>query len=308
VKIENGVCIGRAGYFFLVDGAHNVLEYISGAKKISPEKVDIFKSNIKSRLDFFANKKIKYLHVISPDKQSVLTKYFPSSNSLVVGKIFTEDSCQNHILFPLDDLRALSKKYQVFQRADSHQTSIGDILVASLVLRALLNINVDQIVDDYLKNPPLMLRRAGDLGSKLNPMHYSEEPFYHDPPNSKCTWYTNSVALNGANNGIIDIRFNSEPIIQGRVLMIGDSFGRGIAKYLQLFFSEILFFRSQKMHYELVEDFSPDFVITQNVERYLPSSILDDNLSRFFDYPSLISASYQPSEKFKEALLGVTRG
>src|SRR5262249_32802344 len=111
--------------------------------------------------------------------------------------------------------------------------------------------------------------------------------------------------VSGGNNGIIDIIFRNEPYYQKRLLVFGDSFGRGLAAVLSHFFSETIFLRTPFFHREIFEQIGPDYVITQNVERYLSFCQADDMRPSFFMYPYLGKGVYAPTREFCEAFSAV---
>ena len=68
--LENGVLVGYEGYLFLAGGAHRILEVISGQKHIEAESLHNFRANILARRDLAADR--KFIHIVFPDKQSVV--------------------------------------------------------------------------------------------------------------------------------------------------------------------------------------------------------------------------------------------
>lgn len=302
MKIENDVIVGRDGYLFLAGGGHKVYEYISGKLEVPKESIEIFKSNILSRASFCSKNNIKYLHTIAPDKHSVLSRYFPNRNVRSIGRSFLDAADLDNLVFMPDvELKILAKKHQIFRRTDTHLSALGDLFYASMLVKRLTGLSQDDLVEDFLKSSaPQINKASGDLGSKLNPEIFSNEISFSDPPVKHGRWMHNN--LTGGNNGIIDLRFNDQPPIIKRVIIFGDSFGRAFSKWLQLFFSEIFFFRTSNFHPEIVEKLNPQIIITQNVERYLPSVISDLDACCFFDYPNLTREPNGPPEDFQNAL------
>jgi len=82
--LENGVLVGYEGYLFLAGGAHRILEVISGQKQIEAESLRNFRANILSRKDLAADR--KFLHIVFPDKQSVVREHFPYSQPAFIGR------------------------------------------------------------------------------------------------------------------------------------------------------------------------------------------------------------------------------
>jgi hypothetical protein len=116
----------------------------------------------------------------------------------------------------------------------------------------------------------------------------------------------------GGNNGIIDLYFNLEHIKRsesrpglGRVLVIGDSYGRDIARTLSLMSSEVLFIRTPYMHIEVVDAMKPDLVISENAERYLSAVRSDEDRPVFLLFPFMKDNNYTMATEMAEALSAV---
>jgi len=92
------------------------------------------------------------------------------------------------------------------------------------------------------------------------------------------------------------------------ILIFGDSFGREYTRFLGWYFRQSVFLRTPFFHEELIEQIKPDYVLTQNVERYLDFCQPDEVRPSFFMYPHLAGNPYRPAPEFAEAFSAVLSG
>ncbi len=299
--IENEVLFGHDGYLFLAGGAHKVLENVSGdITKLNPG-LNAVMENCRLRQNWASNANAKFLHVIMPDKQSVVPDLWPFPNplSLADAVLGRSGEMKNYIYVPTDDIRAVGPR--ALSRVDTHLTGYGSLIVASGIVRRLESPETVMKLGNLDALEFAVLTTAGDLGSKLTPEQVeSQERVLQGFPT---IWLHNE--LSGGNNGIIDIRINRHAVVDKRCMIFGDSFGRDLAIYLSLWFKEVLFLRTPYFHPELADQMRPDHVITETVERYIPSGSRDEDRPPFLLFPHLSQLDYKPSLEFTQALAGI---
>jgi hypothetical protein len=299
-KIVNDVLYGRREHLFLAQGAHQVLDRVTGAVPVTKDAYRIFSENIRKRRELCTNLNCNYLHVIFPDKQTILRDEFPFEDAISMSRSFEAEigTVNDSILYAHN---TLSNYSEIFKRADTHLTDKGTIVATCHLIEQLLGQNIQELLADLLKDIKQAKKWSGDLGSKLNPEIAFDEYFYSGA--QKRVWFHNSIS--GANNGIVDIYVATDPKFMKRVVFFGDSFGRDVCRFLGLLFKEVVFLRTPFLHDEIVHMINPDIVITENVERYLHKSRSDDTRECFFMYPHLRDFAYQPGSKFAEAFSAV---
>ncbi|AMJ99763.1 hypothetical protein AVL55_17345 [Alteromonas macleodii] len=272
---NNIVYEGKDGFLFLAGGAHTPFAYSFGRKAISPESLSAFVNNIKWRTSYTSKRNIPYLHLIAPDKQSVLedkitlNSGYKEHNGDKVLSVLQPDF-SDCVIYPAQLLRATKKS---FYKTDTHCTPYGSIAMCEYILLQILNDEEFESSKKKLNH----LRESltfqneflGDLGTKLK--NTDKELRYALENERSIKFFTNDDKT--GNTGICDIYINlaPTPIINKRLLIFGDSFGRDIAHILSRLFQEVLFCRTEFFHPEVIELFRPDFIISQNVERYLAS-------------------------------------
>jgi hypothetical protein len=289
LTIYNGVITGNDGYLFLAGGAHNPLKFINSKDQIKKRSVNHFVANIKSRAVKAERRGINYLHVICPDKHFACRKYFPTTINRSLFEAYVEhmpsDFDFSNIVYPLQELE--ESCVSIAYKTDTHYTPHGTAVATN---QLLLKFQIDEKFRLHSSDLNTSFSRddfSGDLGSKLIPKVYEKREILL--PNSNSRKFSNS--LGSGNNGIIDFYINDHAPIAAKILIFGDSFGRSIATCLTNIFSNVLFLRSPFVHIEIIDSYKPQYMITQNVERYLSHVTLDREAPPFFLYPFLKGVS-----------------
>lgn len=263
---------GTDGYLFLSGGAHTPFEFSFSNKKLDKKILSTFINNIKWREQFCKKRTIPYCHIITPDKQSVLTSYTGFDLSDHLGSRVIESippSLSSVVSYPRAELASIDELYY---KVDSHCTPIGYIKLTELALKKLqCSVDFDSIIKKLAQLRENIVKGEefdGDLGSKL-PSKPKETKLIQKP-NPMIKFFTNDDST--GNTGICDLYFNFSEVKQNkRLLIFGDSFGRGMSKVLSHLFSEVIFCRTEHFHPEMVNMFKPDLIISQNAERYIAS-------------------------------------
>jgi hypothetical protein len=301
--IQNDVLLTASNIAFLIGGNHSVLDFITGKKKPTPASLLNFRNNIASRAHIAKLCQCKYLHVIFPDKQSVLTDEFPIKKTVRLGDIYTRlihgSPLENLVSFPAPYLKANLKK-NPYQKLDTHLSDCGALLVLRDILRKL-----DEPATDALDELETLITQSkishGDLGGKLTPKLVQESI------NLKTNWNYRHFSSNGSfNNGQIDIYFSPDAPIKKKILIFGDSFYRLMLTHFSKVFSEIVFLRTPYLHVEMVQLVKPDIILTGNSERYLADVSPDSNAPAFQMYSYTHNSATKPSATFISAFRAVT--
>ena len=295
--IENGVLIGRQSHLFLVGGTRAILDYSSGERRVHNHSYLNFNSNLGMRAHCSTARGARYLHVIFPDKQSVLTNEYPLPSPVCLGDEYLANAGEAaaDVLYLKE---ALKRQPQgCFLRTDTHLADKGLILAGMSIASRFSDALAAALAENIRLSSTEIRTNCGDLGSKLQPQISMPEEYL--VPSWPVRVYTNKLARN---NGLVDIWFSPASESPSRLLIFGDSFGRGLARILTCVFSEVIFLRTQFFHIDIVDQVRPTHVITQNVERYLTFVEPDRNRPSFHMYPFLgASDTVTLSKDFVEA-------
>ena len=302
--LENDVLVGMNKFLFLAGGAHSVLDIVNGKQQISEQSLARFRANIVARRDWAGRRGLPYVHVVFPDKQTIVPEMWPYETCRSLGQLYVERVANDRlpILFPVELIRA--HRASALSKVDTHVTAAGSIIVAAALVARLEGEPQDAMRDRLLAAAHLKDRRSGDLGSKLTPQVFANESVFSQMPPGTCL--TNGIE--GGNNGLTDLRINPDAVYRKRCVMFGDSFGRDICLFLQYWYAEVFFFRSGFFHTEVADLCDPDVLVTENVERYLDACVDDGERTAYFMYPHLKGLPYAPplsfARKFSDILTG----
>ena len=301
--LKNGVLIGHDGYLFLAGGAHHVLEIASGRKLVPETSYATFRTNIAHRHAWSEKRGVRYIHIIFPDKQCIIPEKWPLRRFVPLAPRYLDfvRDLEDIVVYPLSLLQG--EKDASVRRVDTHLTFYGSLLVAYKIAERLTGKPQLDLKTKIATELDFAIEETGDLGSKLNPV-VSEKNLILVKNVPGIRVHNN---LKAGNNGIVDIILNPDAPYQSRLMIFGDSFGRGLAEAMRHWFREVIFLRSPFFHPEIADLCCPDFLITCNIERYLDKCLEDDARPNFFMYPHFSGDSYQPSSEFARVFSGVLR-
>jgi hypothetical protein len=80
--------IGRDGELFLAHGGHHILGIVTGKRLVSRGSTENFKYNSQKRKTFTESNGATYLHIIFPDKQTVLRNEVTIEDPICLGEYY----------------------------------------------------------------------------------------------------------------------------------------------------------------------------------------------------------------------------
>ncbi|MCR0985557.1 FkbM family methyltransferase [Roseomonas populi] len=263
-RANKEVHVGPDGELFLA--TNNILEIAFGEVAPQERYLDVFKRNIEARRDFCTAFGIRYLHVVSPDKHNVYRHSFGDRIKFCLANFFGERT-QVDFLYPADHLRSFLPK-RVYKRNDTHWTSFGTAQVCALMAKQV-GLPAEQVglgLDEMLASiRPETVEEVGDLASKMTVQEVEHIPVVNRAWES----LTLTNNLQAGNDGAVVLVLSRHARSRGRLIIFGDSFLRDSLDFLSVYFREVFFCRSRFLHKEIVAQAQPDYVITENAERYL---------------------------------------
>lgn len=279
-QIVGDVLLTRNNVAFLIGGNHSVLKFATGELKPSNDSLDAFSYNIASRVAQAQHARSAYLHVIFPDKQSVLSDDFPYRPLYRLGDAYMlrlEPSLRPNVLWPADQLKR--EVATPFLPLDTHMTDHGSLAVLRMMLQAI-GLTADDALERIRSRIVYPQRSKGDLGSKF------DSPLFQEALLLKPDWPQRHLSSPGGfNDGMVDIMLNPEGLVDKTVLLFGDSFFRMMLSQLGAVFSRVICLRTRFLHPEMVTLIGPDVIFTGNAERYLSNVSPDTEAQPFELYP-----------------------
>lgn len=300
-NIHNNVLFGKDGYLFLHQGGQRQFDFLLGVREPSPESIQNFRQNIQSRSKLFQVKNISYKHVVFPSKPIIKSNYLPDLykdvKSIYEKYYYDVGASLENVIYPRDVLLELEEhSVLTFKKYDTHNTDKAKEAMAKLLLKS---INIDN--ENVYSYTDVAIR--GDLNVMLGSAERSTEKVAQLCPGNYKVIGNKQFITGNTNEIVISTCVNNSK--KKRLLIFGDSFFKSLIPFLQPFFSDLMYVRSQNVHMDIVENYSPDVVFTGNAERYLAAVKSDD----FADNVVLAlygDTKYQPNidylESFKSQL------
>lgn len=285
-RIEGDALLTKDNIAFLVGGNHSVLQYVTGKLAPTPTSLATFAGNLAERAGIAHGQGIPYLHVIFPDKQSVMTESFPIRPVHRLGDAYLaplDPGLRPYVLYPADRLR--DEQRAPFLPLDTHMTDHGSLAVLRMMLSAT-GFQADESLARVERRIVKAQRWAGDLGAKFTPRLFQDGVVLD--PDWPVTAFRNS---SGFNDGLVDILISPEAAHDRTVLLFGDSFFRMMLQHLSMVFTRVICLRTRFLHPEMVTLIRPDVIYTGNAERYLSNVTADSEAQAFALYPHLRAAT-----------------
>lgn len=263
-----------------------------GKNAFTPKRLDTLNKIWTDRNHFFKEKQIKYYWLIAPNKHSIYPELLPfihtsnAPNRSLILKDFFNPKFDNRLVYPLKEI--LNDKEKAFYVNDNHWTEKGGYLAYQVVMNRIqqdfpdLQILTDKDISWELKN-----RKGGGLADFLGKQNELEELEPIASINDFSAIQVENFNFKPVNGFPYPHEYeyhyqNDKALNQQKVLIIRDSFGSAMMKFLRESFSETVFiFDSWKygLNLEIINKYQPDIVI------YVTMESLVDNL---FGYPAII--------------------
>uniref|UniRef100_UPI000B362F4B hypothetical protein n=1 Tax=Thaumasiovibrio occultus TaxID=1891184 RepID=UPI000B362F4B len=276
--------IGKDGYFFLNESNNPIGNYYRGS---------LNESMVSGWCDVISKRKLalekfgcKFLQIIFPEKQSIIGDKLlvgvdeETTNLKKINENFKNDNCYLNITEIFKKL--YSSDIIPYRKLDTHLSYQGARFAVEEILKCLelSNIKIDR---------PLLISEmmSGDLGNKFAHGAFWENQLVPDPGSWELGMNTPMLVkeINPENGHIGIVRHwkNKQALINKRIMIFGNSFfergisSLGLSYWFSRLFKEVYFIWSPTFDIDLVCSFSPDYVICQTVERFLPA-IPKDNI------------------------------
>ncbi len=277
--MDSGYIInGLNGWMFYdsakVPDGYTLIDYY-GEIVYTPQELDQMTSGMKAARDFYAKKGIDYMIVVTPNKESLYSEYMPermqrarvsdlSRNDRAI--LYAQENSDVAILNLSDSLKAAKPhtQYPLYFQKDTHWNNIGAyvayIQLAQTLQKFGYNVKAPAYSDNMVENAMVSktdLSYAGDKDIDYQ-VKYKEDIV---PQN-----------LVNEDHGFFQVWENKTAPVQKRVLMLRDSQGIALMRYIEKDFAFGVFahikWNTKEGLQKLVETYKPDLVIDELGERY----------------------------------------
>lgn len=289
--ITGQVVIGASGELYLASERHQTILYWTRAKTAHPDALSKSRDCISARTEnAYALGVKKYVHIVAPDKHVVYEDHLPFPLEYSLGRDYQSELLAVPFVYPEHEFR----KYlpgQVYRKTDSHWGGLGNAIAAKVVASSL-GISEVEVARGFIDLLGALKMEndayCGDLGQKLP--HLPTESLYNVVPDWDFSILQSTV---GGNEGMVACLTSAHPDAKGKLVIFGDSFMFQSLPAMSRYFREVICLRTRSYHHEIVAMARPDYVLTENVERYLSDAITDASAPPFFLMPYLKGRSVE---------------
>jgi alginate O-acetyltransferase complex protein AlgJ len=266
--------LGRDGYLFYA-GEQSV-DYFRGVKPLTPSGLTRWRRDLENRQRWLAERGIRYLVVIPPNKETIYPEYMPpeirrvreeSRLDQLLAELRTNSKIE--VLDLRDALRTAKQERRVYHKTDTHWNDAGALVAYREILVCLHSWFPE------LNHTPLAgslrsrLARGGDLAQLMAlEDRFPEERIEFQPaePRQAREMPGDRISRTLAT----DVVAMECPACGGpRAVMFQDSFNTNLAPLLAEHFSRIVFVDGTRVDPAIIEQERPAIVIQEFVERKL---------------------------------------
>jgi hypothetical protein len=271
-KNARKVLVGTGGWMFMSEKW--MIEHFCGTRTFTEPELNDWQKLLERRRDWLAQRGIKYLFVLAPDKQSIYPEYLPAWLKDLGGQTKADQffaHMKAHSTVEVLDLRpaliAAKKSAPVYLKTDTHWNQFGTFVACENIVQTLAH-QLPGLVpvawDSFDRTNRLAV--GGDLvdmrGIRIS-MAESNAVFFTPKPGLPVL-----ETFIPTGEHAKDLAIAKNPQGNGLAIIFTDSFGRGWIPFLSYQFGEADFFWQYHVDGPLVERRKPVVVINEMLERF----------------------------------------
>jgi alginate O-acetyltransferase complex protein AlgJ len=251
---------GKNGWLFLSNDTNRVIDQITGHFVLPIDFDERWRNLFQLRRERMETQRCTYAYLVAPNKECVYAEHLPDSITLVperpVHRVLQQANDLIQVHYPLELLKLQKEATECFPKGDTHWNIWGAFPSYVQIMKGF---GIDPMEIEELE---FYTGKVGDLSSKIGiPTEYCKgRP---KGSSSKCI-YDNGVI----NVGHMRIYENEKKGLPSCV-MFRDSFGTILLDILAQSFSRFVVVWQPNIDYSIVIRENPDFVLSEQAERFL---------------------------------------
>jgi len=272
---DRSAIIGKDAWLFIYEGGNSY----KGAY-IEPDSLNAgerWASLIESRQQKADALGINMLHLIIPNKLTLLPQYFPEKLNSSITYAMSDlifANCDANLSIPINELRSSDIVESIYRRNDSHLTIGGNSCIVDIALDRL---GLGGISIENSTIPTTVVTQVGDLGIKF-PKKLGEQvhaPDFKSGFLGQAGLVKTRESLNPPRHLGSEISFRNENAPIDKTLVVyGNSFcslspSWGMSPFFASLFREFHFIWSYEIDFEQCKQIGADIVLFQTCERFL---------------------------------------
>ena len=261
--------VGQEGFLFYA--AEQSVDYFRGVKPFTPTELARWRDELEGRREWLAERGIRYLVVVAPNKETIYGEFMPSSLAKVrldsrfdqlLAYLRANSSIE--IIDVRGALTAAKAGQRVYHRTDTHWNDAGAMIAATEILERM---KVWFPAIDAGPFPGTM-RTTTAAGGDLARILALEDRF----PEERIEWVPAQAGHRKANVEKASAgggNLECVACVGPSVVMNQDSFGENLTPFLAERFRRTVVVEGSRLDRALIERERPDVVIQEFVERAL---------------------------------------
>lgn len=276
----NYVLLGKSGWLFFSGGL--MVDDVMGNRPFSERELEAWRDLIQGRRDWLAQRGIRYLFVIPPDKHTIYPEELPDWLSAAAKPPRRLDQFMAYMKangdLPVLDLRPplleAKKTSRIYHQTDTHWNEMGAYVAYRSIVEHVAALGLDvKPVDLSAFQISTSDWASGDLARMLgqeDSMREKDHVFVVPrPPLPVLTSPVDTTLL--IKNWVPgdEPRLSKNPAVGGKLVMFRDSFTINLSQFLGYSFGRIAYIWQQNWDKRIIESEKPDIVVDEMLERFL---------------------------------------
>jgi hypothetical protein len=270
---------GRDGWMFFSGGL--MINDVMGNRPFSEAELEAWRHLLTARRDWLAQRGIRYLFVIPPDKHSIYPEHLPEwlataarpRRRLDQFVEYMKARCDVPVLDLRDALLSEKKAARVYFRTDTHWNERGAFAATRAIAEKLASLGVQVAPLQISAFQPLTIDLpAGDLarmlGRESSANENGETVLEPRPPLAALELTTVEYPPKTWIPGT-EPQVSENPGKTGKVVVFRDSFAISLAKFFGFHFNRVVYVWQQNWDRRIIEREQPDLVIDEMLERFV---------------------------------------
>lgn len=255
------VLSGKDGWLFLSNDTNRIIGQITGEVAMPDSFVSKWEALLEYRRKKFSELNIRYFFNIAPNKECVYQDFLPDDIKVVPNRpvshvLSAAKGRVSHGYF-IDDVKPGGSYGDTYAKGDTHWNHVGAFIIFNRIMEEN---GLPRMRDDAIDFPEKQI--PGDLSSKIGQTTMTRIAAVKNK-NFKMT------ESNGINNIGQRLVFENEDRSLPRLVMFRDSFTTHQVEMFAAMFSRVVFLWQPNIDYAVVKEEKPDFVFSQQIERFL---------------------------------------
>ncbi len=258
--------------FYKAANDGNPVRAAQGYSEYSNEEMDSIKDKINNTSNELNKMGIEYYILIAPNKENIYKDYLPDTVSIAddEGKVdklvkYLHENGVRNLIYPKKELIDGRETAPTYYKQDTHWNAWGGYIG----FREFLKVAEPDGLDGDVRVEMIKGKKTEDLAKMLGFDGVTNEDL-SDVRFSRYTEYETDILKTRTD---IVITANNNPLYEKKILLVGDSFRTALLEYCAKTYESCIFMHKEDYRPGMINQYSPDIVISENVERYIEEAI-----------------------------------